>query len=505
MTDLQLDTLESKGLISLAAYQPELEYLFRHALVQDAAYESLLKQERRSLHAMVGEALEGLYPDRQTELAAILAMHFESAGQNEKAIGYLRQAAEYAYDRNAIVEAYDLNERAEKLLPPPPAEGADPRGRERLEIGLRKARAGFSFRGADLLATFRGLAAQARELGDLRLEAEAQLNLALYRQFGGEQYDTSPEVKQALDRASEIARELNDPYLGAMPRSLTGLSQVFLGNMRQGTATLRETAPLLEQKKDSIGASFAMMALAIGLARLGEFDEAEKAAQRSAEVAEHGDLIAKIDARLGLSQVHSIRGDLATAINILQDCSSLAESTGAVACLVSSSFMLGDAYMRHGDFGGARIAFERGSQVADVTNEALFRPTISAYLRSTFASLANFNPVAIQSWDEALAEARDRRDTWAEANIIWKRAETEAKRGDAANVDQLLADYETSLGQFVAMGARPFEARVLRGWGEALLAYGRAAEGKEKLARAVALFDELGIKREADEVRAEVA
>jgi len=142
--------------------------------------------------------------------------------------------------------------------------------------------------------------------------------------------------------------------------------------------------------------------------------------------------------------------------------------------------------------------------VADVTNEALFRPTMSAYLRSTLASLANFNPIAVQSWDEALAEARERGDVWSKANIIWKRAETEAKRGDAADVDQVLADYATSFKEFQEMGARPFEARVLRGWGEALLAHGDAAEGRAKLGQAVALLEELGIEREAAEVRAEL-
>ena len=81
MAELELDTLESKGLIRVAAIQPELEYLFRHALVQDAAYESLLKQERRSLHRLVGDALEQLYPERHGELAAVLARHFEQAGE----------------------------------------------------------------------------------------------------------------------------------------------------------------------------------------------------------------------------------------------------------------------------------------------------------------------------------------------------------------------------------------------------------------------------------------
>jgi predicted ATPase len=75
----QLNALESSGLIRLAAAQPELEYLFRHALIQDAAYYSLLKQDRKQLHLAAGEALEYLYPDHRDELAATLAYHFEKA------------------------------------------------------------------------------------------------------------------------------------------------------------------------------------------------------------------------------------------------------------------------------------------------------------------------------------------------------------------------------------------------------------------------------------------
>ncbi len=69
----QVDLLEAKGLIRLASIRPELEYLFRHGLVQDAAYASLLKQERRELHGRVGAALEELYPERAGELALVLA------------------------------------------------------------------------------------------------------------------------------------------------------------------------------------------------------------------------------------------------------------------------------------------------------------------------------------------------------------------------------------------------------------------------------------------------
>jgi|GEM_PF-2573618 len=53
-----LDTLESTGLIRVAQIMPELEYLFRHALVQDAAYDSLLRADRKKLHHEVGHVLE---------------------------------------------------------------------------------------------------------------------------------------------------------------------------------------------------------------------------------------------------------------------------------------------------------------------------------------------------------------------------------------------------------------------------------------------------------------
>ena len=102
--DTQLDTLTAKGLVRLVAERPELEYLFRHALVQDAAYGSLLKQERRELHGKVGEALEALYPDRTGELAPVLAMHFEQAGDPEKAINYYVAGGQHALEQKLLAD-----------------------------------------------------------------------------------------------------------------------------------------------------------------------------------------------------------------------------------------------------------------------------------------------------------------------------------------------------------------------------------------------------------------
>jgi predicted ATPase len=93
-----LGKLEASGLIHLAQVEPELEYLFRHALVQDAAYASLLKADRRVLHKAVGEALERLYPDQlaSRELAPVLGRHFREAGDAGRAFKYYALAGEAA-------------------------------------------------------------------------------------------------------------------------------------------------------------------------------------------------------------------------------------------------------------------------------------------------------------------------------------------------------------------------------------------------------------------------
>jgi serine phosphatase RsbU (regulator of sigma subunit)/tetratricopeptide (TPR) repeat protein len=101
----QLSALESAGLLRLAQYGPDLEYLFRHTLVQDAAYATLLSSDRQRLHRVVGEALEHLYSERLNEYAAMLARHFEQAGDAQHALAYFVRAGDAALASYANEEA----------------------------------------------------------------------------------------------------------------------------------------------------------------------------------------------------------------------------------------------------------------------------------------------------------------------------------------------------------------------------------------------------------------
>lgn len=490
-TATQIETLEAKGLVRLATVQPEIEYLFRHWLVQDAAYGSLLKQERRQLHARVGEALEDLYPERREELAAILAMHFETAGETEKAIDYHVAAGNYGIQRSAVAEAFAAFDRAAALLPRPSPSDSRAARRRRVEILLGRAQAGYSFRPpAESFADLEAIAPDAAQLADPELDARVHTLIALRRLLDGDR-PTDPAVRRSLDRIAEIGDQVGDPSLRAMPLALVGMNDVFAGSIRNGVRALEEAVPLLDQRKDSIGAAFARDALAIGLARLGEFAKAEDAARRASEIAEGGDLIAKLDALIAESLVRSEKGELDAALPLAQTCVTKSEESGATACVLASSWIVGDAYHRLGRYAEAREALQRGTEVSQVVERKVWRPTLQAWLGTTAVALGGSLDT---DWDEALATARSIHNRTGEAGILAKRGEASAVRGE---IEPALSDFEAASSILEEEGARPALARVLRGWGETLKAAGRLDEASAILGRARAIFEELGLEAEA--------
>ena len=100
-----LDNLEMAGLILQTQSWPDREYRFRHTLVQDAAYSSLLLEERKRIHLVTAESLEAIYSDRLEELAPILGRHFAEAGDADRACHYFVKAADHAVALHAHQEA----------------------------------------------------------------------------------------------------------------------------------------------------------------------------------------------------------------------------------------------------------------------------------------------------------------------------------------------------------------------------------------------------------------
>ena len=106
-----LEIIYEQGLV------PEPAYIFKHAVIQDVAYKSLLMQRRKALHRAVGEAIEELYQDRLEEHYAELAHHFTQGEVWDKALAYCRQAGEKAMARSAYREAVGYFEQALSALP----------------------------------------------------------------------------------------------------------------------------------------------------------------------------------------------------------------------------------------------------------------------------------------------------------------------------------------------------------------------------------------------------
>lgn len=493
----ELGTLEAKGLIRLATAHPELEYLFRHWLVQDAAYGSLLKQERRELHRRVGEVLEALYPDRRDDLAAVLGMHFEQAGETDRALDYLAIAGRYALERHALNEAYSAYQRAAALLPEPSRGDDDALRRRRIEIEVGRAKAGMSLvPSEELVPGLRKVLTDAEELGDLRMAGEIHLAMLLAQVLGGKP-PSDPDVAHSIERLTAIAAQLDDPSLRAMPLAMIGLTQVITGPIRQGVHALEEAVPLIEQRNDLIGASFARGALAMGYAELGEFDKAEEAIAYAKKLAASGDLIAQLDADIDESIIRSLRGQLDEAGPMAEACISRAEDMGAAACVMPTAWILGDVYNRQGRYEEARLVLQRGSEVARVVDRRVWRPTIQAWLGSTSAALGE-KAAGQGDWEEALATVRSVGNRVGEAGILWKRAEAAVAQGRPADA---LPDFEASAAIWEGEQALPSLARVLRAWGQTLLTLGDHNAAAEKLERALELFDRMGIEAEAQAVR----
>ena len=96
---------------------PEATYSFKHALVQDAAYQSLLKSRRQQLHAQIAEAMETRFPEAIHAQPEVIAHHFTQAGVVEKALRYWKQAGQLEMARSATAEAIaHLNSGLQILL-----------------------------------------------------------------------------------------------------------------------------------------------------------------------------------------------------------------------------------------------------------------------------------------------------------------------------------------------------------------------------------------------------
>ena len=111
-----LHRLAASGLIFTRGTPPRADYTFKHALVQETAYESLLRTRRQDLHKRIAQALGDLFPDVGAEQPELLGHHYNLAGDAERATEYWVKAGKRAAERSAEVEAIGHFEKALEAL-----------------------------------------------------------------------------------------------------------------------------------------------------------------------------------------------------------------------------------------------------------------------------------------------------------------------------------------------------------------------------------------------------
>ena len=131
-----LDRLIAAGLLFRQGVPPHATYLFKHALVQDAAYGTLLREPRRALHARIAETLESQFAEIAENQPELLARHCTEAGLIEKAADLWGKAGQRSLERSALVEAVEQLTRALDQIATLPATPALRREQIKLQVAL---------------------------------------------------------------------------------------------------------------------------------------------------------------------------------------------------------------------------------------------------------------------------------------------------------------------------------------------------------------------------------
>jgi predicted ATPase len=134
-----LNRLIQAGLVFRQGVPPHATYLFKHALVQDAAYGTLLREPRRTLHARVTETIETEFADIAENQPELLARHCTEAGLIEKAAGLWGKAGQRSLERSALIEALAHLTRALDQIATLPATPARRREQINLQVALANA------------------------------------------------------------------------------------------------------------------------------------------------------------------------------------------------------------------------------------------------------------------------------------------------------------------------------------------------------------------------------
>ena len=223
-----LDRLVAAELVFRRGVAPATTYMFKHAMVRDAAYESLLRKRRQDLHARIASAIEMRFPQIIEAQPELVARHFAEAGLTEKAIGYWLQAGRLAAARSANVEAIAHLRAGLASINDLPGSS-----RSRWELSLQLALGGpllatKGFASSEVETAYRRAQHLSRELAHDTDLFTALRGLGYVHHVRGDLRQSMREFPEAID----LARRIGEAALLVQAYHFAGVSTFHLGAFR---------------------------------------------------------------------------------------------------------------------------------------------------------------------------------------------------------------------------------------------------------------------------------
>ncbi|HEU5321180.1 MAG TPA: hypothetical protein VFX28_10280, partial [Methylomirabilota bacterium] len=484
--------LRAAGFLHELTLVPQVEYSFKHALIMEVAYGSLLRDRRRALHGRVVEELERLYADRLGGWVERLAYHALRAERWDRAAAYHRLAGQKAALRSANREAVVHFEQALAAvahLPESPAaleQGVD------LRLDLRPPLLQLG-RLDDALARSTEAERLAQRLGDAPRLARVYTYLINHHYLKGEPAAAIAYAERCL-ALSDLATDL----------TLQAMARQYIGQSRHVQAEYDEARRVLEANVEALAPAVALPAaqlpyvaccgwLAFALAETGAFAEAHAAAERGVQAMEssphaYGQAIAWTLAAL----VSVWRGHLTRALLPLERSLELCRRRQLTLWQPIAASLLGLAFARLGQAPEGVRLLEEGVRLSEAVGVRAYLPLWKVTLGEGLLAAGRVDEAQATAL-EALELARRQGEPGHEA-AARRLLGAVAARPAPPDVTGAEAQYARAIEAARRLGMRPLLARCHLGLGSLYARAGDATRSAEQDARGRKLLADLGMR-----------
>jgi predicted ATPase/class 3 adenylate cyclase len=468
---------------------PESAYTFKHALTQQVAYETLLQERRRALHARIVEALETLAGDRLAEQVEHLTHHTLRGEVWDKALAYCRQAGEKAMARSAHRKAVGCFEQALSALLQLPERRDTMEQAIDLRLDLRSA----LLSSGDLeriLPYLREAEALAEALTDHHRLGRVLLSLANYFHTIG----VHDQSIVAAQRALTLATASGDDVLRALANRQLGTPYQAQGDYRRAIDCFGQAAAFLDgvPRRERFGnvalpAVLTRAWLAACHAELSTFAEGQACGEAGLRIAEEVAQPASLmRAYWGLGLLALRQGDLRRALSLLGRAMGLCQEMDLAFYFPLFAGPLGAAYTLAGRVADAVPLLTQALDQTTATETIVFQAFCSLSLGEAQV-LAGRLEEAHALAERALEHARAYQECGHQAYALRLLGEIAARRQPPQS-EQAGEYYHQALALAEELGMRPLVAHCHLGLGKLYVTIGHRAEARAALFAAVELY-----------------